>query len=416
MYRQIIYPRRRLLDGFGFLNASLESKGATGSPFCCHYGFVSSYKNEFLHTNTKDVIRFVAREKNKLSVQTRPFSVMSSPLSLGRASTLSSITSSSGCIDRNNNIGFFSIFHQQHKQQPHNQMPSRSPNYNSVAYFSRSRQNRRPPSNKSGIRNTIGMIGTGALVLFGKTKYVLAALKLTKLAPLGSMIITVGTYSMFFGLPYAAGMVGLILVHEIGHAAVMHAKGVPFSPMVFIPFMGAVIATKELPRDAWEDALIAFGGPVLGSLGAGAVGLAGHATDSQLLIALADFGFMINMFNLLPLGSMDGGRIAGALSPYMSIAGVGMGAGLAYTGAIQNPLFYLILLSGGYQTFQRFYNPGSMPPNYYAISSTQRAALGLGYVGLISGLALAMDLNARNKKSPEVLKREMELEKMWDMR
>ena len=260
------------------------------------------------------------------------------------------------------------------------------------------------------------MAGTGALVLFGKTKYVLAALKLTKLAPLGSMLLTVGTYSMFFGLPYAAGMVGLILVHEIGHAAVMHYRGVPFSPMVFVPFMGAVIATKKLPRDAWEDALIAFGGPVLGSLGAGAVGLAGHATDSQLLIALADFGLMINLFNLLPLGSMDGGRIAGALSPYMSVAGVAMGAGLAYTGAIQNPIFYLILLSGGYQTFQRFYNPGAMPPNYYAITPMQRATLGLGYIGLISSLALAMDLNGRYKKSPEVLKREMELEKTWDMR
>ena len=127
--------------------------------------------------------------------------------------------------------------------------------------------------------------------------------------PLGSMLFTVGTYSMFFGLPYASGMVGLILVHEIGHAAVMHARGVPFSPMVFIPFMGAVIATKELPRDAWEDALIAFGGPVLGSLGAGAVGLAGHATNSQLLITLADFGLVINLFNLLPLESMDGGRM-----------------------------------------------------------------------------------------------------------
>lgn len=345
----------------------------------------------------------------------RPFSVMNSPLLRGRAITPSVITASGSFINLNN-IGTFSMRHQQYKQQLYNRMPSFSPNYNSVAHFSRSRQTRRPPPNKSNIGNAAGMIGTGALVLFGKTKYVLAALKLTKLAPLGSMILTVGTYSMFFGLPYAAGMVGLILVHEIGHAAVMHAKGVPFSPMVFIPFMGAVIATKELPRDAWDDALIAFGGPVLGSLGAGMVGLAGHATDSQLLIALADFGLMINLFNLLPLGSMDGGRIAGALSPYMSIAGVGIGAGLAYTGAIQNPIFYFILLSGGYQTFQRFYNPGAMPANYYTISSTQRATLGLGYVGLISGLALAMDLNARYKKSPEVLKREMELEKTWDMR
>lgn len=349
-----------------------------------------------------------------LQMQMRPFSLVTSASYLGR-SNLPSIDSASSGSGPLNNFGSLMVY-QQHKKHPTNGMPCLSKNGGSIASFSRQSRPPRPPPNNRSIGNAAGMIGTGALVLFGKTKYVLAALKLTKLAPLGSMILTIGTYSMFFGLPYAAGMVGLILVHEIGHAAVMHQRGVPFSPMVFIPFMGAVIATKELPRDAWEDALIAFGGPVLGSLGAGAVGLAGHATDSQLLIALADFGLMINLFNLLPLGSMDGGRIAGALSPYMSVAGVGMGTGLAYTGAIHNPIFYLILLSGGYQSFQRFYNPGAMPPNYYAISSVQRATLGLGYIGLISGLALAMDLNGRYKKSPEVLQREREFEKTWDMR
>lgn len=107
----------------------------------------------------------------------------------------------------------------------------------------------------------------------------------TKLASLGSMFITIGTYSVFFGFPYAFGMVGLILVHETGHALIMLHRGIPFSPMVFMPFMGAVIAMKNQPRDAWEDALVAFGGPVLGSMGAGAVAVAAHSTDSQLLYA-----------------------------------------------------------------------------------------------------------------------------------
>lgn len=109
---------------------------------------------------------------------------------------------------------------------------------------------------------------------------------------------------MVFGLPYAVGIVGLIFVHECGHAAVMHQRGIEFSPMVFLPFMGAVIAMRNHPRDAWEDALVAAGGPVAGSIGAGAVALAATMTDSQLLFALADFGFMVNLFNLLPIGSM----------------------------------------------------------------------------------------------------------------
>lgn len=268
----------------------------------------------------------------------------------------------------------------------------------------------------SRLASGIGIIGA-ATVLFGKTKYVLAALKVTKLASLGSMVFTIGTYTMFFGFPYAVGMVGLILVHEMGHAAVMHYKNVPFTPMVFIPFMGAVIAMKEYPRDAWDDAMIAIGGPVAGSLGAGVVALGAHMTQSQLLYALADFGFMINLFNLLPIGSMDGGRIAGALSKWVGVGGIGFGSYLAYSGVIHNPLFYLILLSSGYETFQRFYDPHHLPPNYYKISSTQRVALTASYLGLITSLLIAMDVNQRYRKPPEVLIHERQmLEKSWDFR
>ena len=131
-----------------------------------------------------------------------------------------------------------------------------------------------PRGGGNRISQGVGLLGA-ASVLFGKTKYVLAALKFTKLA-----------YSMIFGWPYAVGMVGLIAIHEAGHAWVMHQRGIPFSPAVFIPFMGAVIATKQQPRDAWEDAVIGYGGPALGSLGAGAVAVGAHMTDSQLLYAV----------------------------------------------------------------------------------------------------------------------------------
>ena len=113
---------------------------------------------------------------------------------------------------------------------------------------------------------------------------------------------------------------------------------------------------------------------------------------------------------------MDGGRIAGALSPWAHVAGLGIGGSLAFSGAIHNPIFYLILWAGGWETFQRFYNPGSIPPNYYRITPAQRAAIGIGYVGLAGGLALAMDVNERFKKPPEVLQRERDMEKYWDMR
>lgn len=281
----------------------------------------------------------------------------------------------------------------------------------SLSYFS---TGGRPPSGGNRLTQGLGVLGTGALLLWGKGKYLLGALKLTKLASLGSMFLTIGTYSMFFGFPYACGMVGLILVHETGHALVMVQRGIPFSPMLFIPFVGATIAMNRLPRDAWEDALVAFGGPVLGSVGALGCSLGGAMFDSQLLYALADFGYMINLFNLLPLGMMDGGRITGALSPYAGVVGVGLGGTLAFSGSIMNPIFYLILLAGGWETFQRFYNPGAMPPNYYKISPLQRATLTGGYFGLIAALLGGMALNSNYQKPPEVLMREKEIH--WDER
>ena len=240
---------------------------------------------------------------------------------------------------------------------------------------------------------------------------------MTKFASLGSMMISIGTYSMFFGLPYAAGMVALLLVHETGHALVMMQRGIPFSPMVFMPFVGAVVAMRKQPRDAWEDALVALGGPALGSVGAGAVAIAAHATQHQLFFALADFGFMVNLFNLLPIGVLDGGRVASALSPYAGLGGLGLGAYMAYTGVVQNPIFILILLAGGYETFQRLYNPtGHLPPNYYKITLLQRTVMTASYFGLVAALLAAMSVNQIYRKPPEVLIRERQAETSWDMR
>lgn len=162
-----------------------------------------------------------------------------------------------------------------------------------------SSQSQGPPNTpRNRITSGLGMLGGAGLLLWGKGKYILGALKLTKFASLGSMLVTVGAYTAFYGLPYAVGMTSLILIHESGHALVMKKLRIPFSPMVFIPFMGAAVAMRKRPKDAYEEALVAFGGPVLGSVGALGFAGAAHVMDSPLLFALADFGFMINLFNV----------------------------------------------------------------------------------------------------------------------
>jgi Zn-dependent protease len=220
------------------------------------------------------------------------------------------------------------------------------------------------------------------------------------------MVLTSFAYSFFFGWPYAVGMVGLIFFHECGHALVMKKYGVPFSPMVFIPFMGAVIAMKEEPRNAYEEAMIAFGGPVLGSAAALGAGTVGAVTDSQLLYALADFGYMVNLFNLLPLGSMDGGRITNAVSPYFGLVGVAGGGAMIYASAVHNPLFYLILLGGTYSTAARIFGWEERAKDYYRISGAKQGGIFLGYIGLATLLLVAMNENNKKRKTPKQLERE----------
>jgi len=200
-------------------------------------------------------------------------------------------------------------------------------------------------------------------------------------------------------------------VHECGHAVVLNRYGVPFSPMVFIPFMGAVIVTKERPRNSYEDAMVAFGGPVAGSLAAAAVGATGAMMDSQMLYALADFGFMINLFNLMPVGSMDGGRIGNAISPWFGVAGLGAGGLMIYQGIVHNPIFYLIMMGGTYSTVSRFLGWDDNEhenKDYYKIGATDQASILVGYLSLIGALVYAMKENNTKRKSPKQIKHEQQ--------
>jgi membrane-associated protease RseP (regulator of RpoE activity) len=155
--------------------------------------------------------------------------------------------------------------------------------------------------------------------------------------------------------------------------------------------------------------MIAFGGPVLGTVAAGATAIAGNTLDSQLLYALADWGYMINLFNLLPIGSMDGGRIGNAISPMIGVAGLVGGGAMIYYNAITNPIFYLIMLGGTYSTVSRFMgwsNFEGQSKNYYNLPPRKQASLFAAYLALIAMLLAAMNENNKNRKSPKQLKQE----------
>ena len=226
--------------------------------------------------------------------------------------------------------------------------------------------------------------------LLWKLKFVFAAIFKFKLFTVaGSMLVSIGAYALLWGWQFAIGFVLLLFVHELGHVAEAKRQGLPVSAPLFIPFLGAMIALKELPDDAWKEAKIALAGPIVGSLGAGLVWLAGESLDSELLVALAFTGFFLNLFNLLPITPLDGGRAAAAIHPALWAVGLAGLVGLLFV--FPNPILILILVLGGFDAWRRW-RERNLPEaqRYYRIRPWQRVATGVTYLGLAAVLVLAM--------------------------
>lgn len=131
----------------------------------------------------------------------------------------------------------------------------------------------------------------------------------------GTMLLSVFTYSFIYGWPYAVGFVLLIFFHEMGHFLAARQRGLNVGAPTFIPFVGAWIQLKEQPMDVETEAYVAMAGPVLGTVAAMGCYYAADSFDSRLLLALAYAGLMLNLFNLIPLAPLDGGRITSIISP-----------------------------------------------------------------------------------------------------
>jgi Zn-dependent protease len=227
-------------------------------------------------------------------------------------------------------------------------------------------------------------------LLLWKFKFILVAVfKLKLFTVAGSMIVSVAAYALLWGWQFAVGFVLLLFVHELGHVIEARRQGLPASAPLFIPFLGAMIALKELPDDAWKEARVALAGPIVGSFGAAVTWGIGEALDSELLIALAFTGFFLNLFNLLPIVPLDGGRAVAAIHP--ALWGLGLLGLIGLVVIAPNPILILILVIGGLEFWRRWRERRDpQAATYYRVRPWQRAVVGATYLGLIALLGLAM--------------------------
>ena len=208
-------------------------------------------------------------------------------------------------------------------------------------------------------------------------------LKLKYIGLVLSMGISVVAYTLFFGWSFAIGFVLLIFVHEMGHVIVLRRQGVPASAPLFIPFLGAFVNMRQMPRNAYQEAVSGLAGPYFGTAASAAVAVWGHAVGSDFLLQLGALGFLVNLFNLLPVLPLDGGRAAAALHPVLWL--VGLAGLLVWEFYNPSPIALIILVLGGYELFQRWTRRNSPAAvAYHALATHQRVSVAAMYVLVVA--------------------------------
>jgi Zn-dependent protease len=208
------------------------------------------------------------------------------------------------------------------------------------------------PSSHSEVGKWVKRLGPiGVVLLFAFTKGKLLLLGLTKLSTLLSMLATLGLFWTWYGWKFALGFVLSIYIHEMGHVAALRRYGIPATAPMFVPGLGAFVTMRQRPATVAQEARVGLAGPIWG-LGATAAAWAiGLITSEPIWFAIANASAWINVFNLIPVWQLDGGRAFHAFTRQQRFLGLGVAA-LMWLVA-RDGMLLLLTLGAGYRSFTK---------------------------------------------------------------
>src|SRR5205823_6763789 len=217
------------------------------------------------------------------------------------------------------------------------------------------------PAPRQTGRQAAGWLGGAAAALFALFKYGgVLLLKLPALGTLVSVLISFAGYAWLRGPWFAAALISMIFVHEMGHVLEIRRQGMQASAPLFIPFLGAAIFQRSHPTDAYHQALIGIAGPIAGTVGATVAFALFGVTGWGVFLLMALLGFYINLFNLLPIAPLDGGWVLAPLSKWVFVGGFAILAlAVLALHVFLGPILFLVLLFGIPAVIERFRNDRS---------------------------------------------------------
>ena len=135
-----------------------------------------------------------------------------------------------------------------------------------------------------------------------------------------SFLVSLVFWALLTGsLLLAASMLLLLFVHETGHYLAARRRNMEVTPPVFTP-LGAVISIGA-SRSAEDEAYMAIAGPLVGGFASITTVLIAFYFHSPTLMLAGFWGALINLFNMIPLSPLDGGRISMVLSRHAWVVG-----------------------------------------------------------------------------------------------
>lgn len=239
-------------------------------------------------------------------------------------------------------------------------------------------------------RGTAVAAGAISVALLAKSKAILVGLKGLSggklLLSFGSMLAMVAFEAQRSGWLFGLGFVVMILIHELGHGWAIKKQGLSAGYPVFIPFFGAMISLRGQPRNSLVEARIAIAGPVAGTAAALGATTLYLLTDQRIYLAVAYSGYFLNLFNLVPMSPLDGGRVAQMFSRRMWLVGLLLMIGLFFLHP--SPQLGIIGIFALMHALSRRSAP--LGPDEAEVTPRDRMRMAVNYFGLAAFLTLGM--------------------------
>lgn len=269
------------------------------------------------------------------------------------------------------------------------------PNYQATADIPPQSPYHYSPAPKTNRNATAGWLtGLGAAVIAFFKYGGLLLLKIPALGTVVSVLISFAGYAWLRGPWFAAALIAMIFIHEMGHVIEIRRQGMQATAPIFIPFLGAAIFQRSHPTTAVKQAQIGIAGPIAGTIGASAAYFLYLTTNWDVLLLAATLGFFINLFNLIPVWQLDGSWILAPVSKWVYVGGY-----VLVIGAViwLHSIFLLIIALFGISSLVNRFRQAENP-YYKSVASSARWALGGAWLALVLylGVMLAQVLGVFN--------------------